>query len=243
MRQFVKAIGAAGLAAMLLAGCGSSNRNTYSSADVGKVIETTPGRVVAAREVKISGERSGLGTIGGGVAGIAIGSSVGRKSGSTTGAVVGTAAGLLGALVGTLAEEMLSSRSGIEYTVQTGDGRMITVVQNRESGEVVLPPGSPVMVQWGGGYSRVLPDQSFGAAAAYGSPPAAPAAGGGTAAGGLAAPPAGAPAGEGMRGGAPAVPPSGGRAPGDWINPDTLPAGGTTRTAVPGYGGGSGPIY
>jgi hypothetical protein len=78
---------------------------------------------------------------------------IGSGSGSTLAAVLG---GLLGAGAGYLAEQRLKSREGIEYVLQMDDGRTITLIQNREAKEQPLPDGTPVLVQIGSRYSRVL---------------------------------------------------------------------------------------
>lgn len=192
----------------LLGGCADS-MSTYSRQDVGRMMEMTPGTVVSARPVTIKGERSGLGAVSGGAAGAAIGySTIGSGSGSTAAGIVG---GLLGAVLGSLAEEALTSRSGIEYTVQTDDGRMVTIVQNRAGDEKPIAPGTDVMIQWGGEYSRVIPQRP-------GTPPA-------TAPGPYAGVPGKKPASEPS--GAVPPPPAGTAPPAatppsrsDWVNPD-----------------------
>ena len=101
---------------------------------------------------------------------------IGSGSGSTLAAVLG---GLLGAGAGYLAEQRLKSREGIEYVLQMDDGRTITLVQNREAEEPPLPDGTPVLVQIGSRYSRVLehPEIDGGGAAGDGVNPDAGGAG------------------------------------------------------------------
>ena len=142
------------VAALLLAGCANPSTTTYSARDVGQPIETTGGTVVSSRVVEIKGEGGSAGTIAGGAVGATTaGVSIGSGSGSTIAAVLG---GLLGAGLGYLAEERLRSREGLEYVVQMDDGRTVTVVQNREDDEQPIPNGTPVLVQQGAFYSRVM---------------------------------------------------------------------------------------
>jgi outer membrane lipoprotein SlyB len=139
---------------LALAACTSSTNSTYSSQDVGVPIETSSATVVSSRVVDIKGEPSVVGPAAGGIAGAATGGvTIGSGSGSTLAAVLG---GLLGAGAGYLAEQRLKSREGIEYVLQMDDGRTITLVENRDAEEQPLPDGTPVLVQIGSRYSRVL---------------------------------------------------------------------------------------
>lgn len=136
----------------LLAACSTPTSSRYNAADVGRTIETSPGSVVSSRIVRISGEDSNIGPIAGGALGGA-GAGWGLQSGwaAIIGAVVGAGAGYL-------AQDAVSARDGIEYMVHMEDGRTVTLVQNRDSAETPLPDGTPVLVQLGGKYSRVVPD-------------------------------------------------------------------------------------
>jgi outer membrane lipoprotein SlyB len=144
---------------LALAACTSSTNSTYSSQDVGVPIETSTATVVSSRVVDIKGEFSAVGPAVGGIAGAATGGvTIGSGSGSTLAAVLG---GLLGAGAGYLAEQRFKSREGIEYVLQMDDGRTITMVENREAEEQPLPDGTPVLVQIGSHYSRVLEHREF----------------------------------------------------------------------------------
>ncbi|HYN38361.1 MAG TPA: hypothetical protein VES39_03825 [Rhodospirillales bacterium] len=144
------------LSALLLFGCSSPSSTRYSSADVGRSIETSPGSVVSSRIVRVGGDRSAVGPIAGGALGGA-GAGWGFQSGwaAIIGAVIGAGAGYL-------AQDAASGGEGIEYLVQMDDGRTITLVQNRESGEMPIGSGTPVLVQLGGTYSRVVVDPRGG---------------------------------------------------------------------------------
>ncbi|MCE3248379.1 MAG: hypothetical protein K0R41_2204, partial [Geminicoccaceae bacterium] len=171
-------LAAIGLVLALVA-CTTSTRSTYSSQDIGVPIETSSATVVSSRVVDIKGEPGLVGPAAGGLAGATTaGVTIGSGSGSTLAAVLG---GLLGAGAGYLAEQRLKSREGIEYVLQMDDGRTITLIQklqmddgrtitliqNREAEEQPLPDGTPVLVQIGSRYSRVLehPESDGGGAA------------------------------------------------------------------------------
>jgi hypothetical protein len=55
-----------------------------------------------------------------------------------------------------MAEKRVNDRDGIEYILQMDDGRLVTLVQNREVGEQPLADGTPVLVQLNGAYTRVM---------------------------------------------------------------------------------------
>lgn len=206
MREFA----CAGVLLLLLGGCASSSYNIYSRDDVGRVIETTSGTVVSARPVNIKGERTGLGVAAGGATGAVIGTTAFSGSGGT---IAGVLMGLAGAVAGALAEEMLTSGSGVEYTIQTDDGRVVTVVQNDGGSEEPIVSGTPVLVQWGADYARVIPENVTPPTGMTGGPDGPDA--------------TGAP---GM-GGAPMEAPA--RSTDDWVNPDLAPSPGQVSGTSP----------
>ncbi|MBK8210812.1 MAG: hypothetical protein IPK78_13440 [Rhodospirillales bacterium] len=66
---------------------------------------------------------------------------------------------MIGRGTGYLAQNATSGGEGIEYIVHMDDGRTVTLVQNRASGEMPISNGTPVLVQLGGSnYSRVVVD-------------------------------------------------------------------------------------
>ncbi len=144
--------GLVGVTVLALAGCGHSTSSTYEAADVGRTIETTRGQVVSSRPVDIAGESNVVGPAAGAALGGA-GAAGAFGSGWITiiGAVVGAGAGYA-------AQQIGNSRDGIEYIVQMEDGRTVTLVQNKASGEVAIANGTPVLVQISGKYTRVVPD-------------------------------------------------------------------------------------
>lgn len=137
---------------LALAGCGHSTSSTYESADVGRTIETTRGQVISSRPVNIAGETNVVGPAAGAALG---GAGAAGATGSGWITIIGA---VVGAGVGYAAQQFADSRDGIEYIVQMEDGRTVTLVQNKESGEVPLANGTPVLVQISGKYTRVVPD-------------------------------------------------------------------------------------
>jgi outer membrane lipoprotein SlyB len=139
---------------LALGGCVSPSKNTYNAADVGRMIETTEGRVVSSRIVRVNEDPRGYGTAAGAAIGATgAGLTIGSGSGSLVAALIG---GIVGAGAGYLTEQQMRGREGIEYMVRTPDGRTRTLVQNREGSEEPIPAGAPVLIQYGGNYTRII---------------------------------------------------------------------------------------
>lgn len=146
-----------GLAVLLLAlaGCATNpGQSQYKWNEVGQSTLVEFGTVIQVREVGITGPNSGVGALAGTAAGAAVGSQIGQGSGNTA-AIIGVA--IAGAIAGSALEQAAANTTGMEYVITTEKGRTMTVVQNMNKGDVVLPPGSRVMVQTSGSYQRVLP--------------------------------------------------------------------------------------
>jgi outer membrane lipoprotein SlyB len=138
-------------AAALVSGCASSNSGDVYSRDQARTAQTVQmGTVQAVRSVQIEGTKSGIGTIGGGVAGGVLGSTIGGGKGSVLAAVGGAA---LGAVGGAVAEEKLTKKAGLEITVKLDSGSTIAVVQEAD---VMFSVGERVRVLTGGGTTRVV---------------------------------------------------------------------------------------
>jgi outer membrane lipoprotein SlyB len=141
--------GAAALAALLAGGlsaCAPANSNTtYNSAGIGAAAEVRYGTIVGMRPVQIAGSQSGVGTVGGGLAGGVIGSTIGGDWRARTLAGVGGA--LLGAGAGTLFERGTTQGQAVEFTIRPdGGGADFNVVQTNE---LQLQPGEHVAVSFG----------------------------------------------------------------------------------------------
>jgi outer membrane lipoprotein SlyB len=147
--------------ALAIAGCSHQTSSTYNADEVGRVIDTSRGTVLSSRVVEISGEgeQSGYGPLLGGAAGASAGYAVGgNDAGQVIGAVLG---GLVGAGLGWAAEQTVDDRQGIEYVLRLESGKDITLVQNREGDEKPLAAGTPVLIQRGGSYARVIADPAL----------------------------------------------------------------------------------
>lgn len=136
-----------------VAACANPSTTTYGDKEVGQTIETAPGSVVSSRVVDVTGEPGFVGAGAGAAVGAAGGGLAVNGPASLLVAIVG---GLVGAGIGYMTEKQLSDRDGIEYVLQMDDGRLVTLVQNREDDEQPLPNGTPVLVQLNGQYTRVM---------------------------------------------------------------------------------------
>ena len=136
-----------------VAACSHPSGTTYGDTEVGQTIETAPGSVVSSRIVNVSGEPGFIGA-GAGAAVGAAGSSLAVNG--PAGLLVAIVGGLVGAGIGYMAEKGIKDRDGIEYVLEMDDGRLVTLVQNRESDEQPLPDGARVLVQLNGQYTRVM---------------------------------------------------------------------------------------
>jgi outer membrane lipoprotein SlyB len=142
------------LTGMVLTSCEFSTQNRYNYADVGQATVVQFGTVLASRPVQITGENSGAGALLGAGGGAAAGAQFGRSGGNVAAALGGAA---IGAVVGFAAEQALSNRNGIEYTITLSNGKTITIAQNQDAKDAVFNVGDRVMVQVSGTYQRVLP--------------------------------------------------------------------------------------
>src|SRR5579875_2364978 len=119
----------AALAAVLLAGlglaaCETPNAYTYAPYEAGRAVPLAPATVVAVRPVRIGGQDSGAGTVGGALIGGASGAAIG---GDAAGAIIGTVAG---AVLGNAVERGATRHDGFAYDVRMQrSGRIIEVVQ------------------------------------------------------------------------------------------------------------------
>jgi outer membrane lipoprotein SlyB len=139
---------------MGLTGCEFSTQNRYNYQDVGQATLVQFGTVLASRPVQITGENTGAGALLGAGGGAAAGAQFGRSGGNVAAALGGAA---IGAVAGYAAEQILSNRNGIEYTITLSNGKTITIAQNQKAEDVVFNQGDRVMVQVNGTYQRVLP--------------------------------------------------------------------------------------
>jgi outer membrane lipoprotein SlyB len=139
-------------ATALLSGCASSQSGEVYSRDQARRTQTVQmGTVQFVKNIQIEGTKSGVGTVGGGVAGGVVGSTIGGGKGSILAAVGGAA---LGAVGGAVAEEKLTKKNGLEITVKLDSGSTIAVVQEAD---VMYSVGERVRVLTGpDGTTRVV---------------------------------------------------------------------------------------
>ncbi|MGE5537375.1 MAG: hypothetical protein ACM30I_02075 [Gemmatimonas sp.] len=142
------------LSLFAVAGCQHPSQNAYSYREVGKTSAVSFGTILAVRDIDIIGKNTGAGALVGAAAGGGAASYAGAGSGRNWAVGAGLIAG---AIAGGLAEQAMSDRKGIEYTVVLESGVTLTVAQELPKTETVIPVGTRVIVQNSGGYQRVLP--------------------------------------------------------------------------------------
>lgn len=147
-------IAAAATALLLVSGCVNSSKNVYEGKDVGRMIDTTEATVVSSRVVNIKEESKGYGPLAGAAVG-GVGAGLAANANHNVGLIAALGA-LAGAGIGYFAEQWGRNRDGIEYTVRTQDGRVMTLVQNKDSDETPIAAGKAVLVQHAGTYTRVI---------------------------------------------------------------------------------------
>jgi outer membrane lipoprotein SlyB len=113
--------------ALVSVGCASSNSgNVYPRNQVRQAWTVEEGKVAGIKDVRIEGERTGLGRLGGGYVGYEVGRTVGSGHGNDVGGAVGAVAG---AVAGGATEELMTRDKGLEITVDLDKGSSIAVVQ------------------------------------------------------------------------------------------------------------------
>jgi outer membrane lipoprotein SlyB len=142
------------VAAVLVSGCVDSGQNRYSYNDVGKTSVVQFGTVLAVRPIDITGQNTGAGAIAGGAAGGLAGNQFGHGGGKAGATLAGA---LVGLAAGAIAEQALSDRKGLEYTIVLENGKTVTIAQEHSEKDRVFAAGERVMVQASGTYQRVLP--------------------------------------------------------------------------------------
>ena len=112
------------------------------------------GTVTQVEPADAPAENTGLGAAGGAAVGGVIASRFGGGAGAVAATLVGIAAG---AAAGSAAEGALQNASGLRYTITLDDGRVLTIVQHRESQDEVIQPGERVAIRTSGWRQRVEP--------------------------------------------------------------------------------------
>lgn len=101
--------------------------SSYSQSMRGQGMQVYQVQIIGLRPVRIRGEGSGVGMVGGALAGGIAGSMIGQGKASGLAAVGGA---LAGGLLGNQAEKSMGNARGVEITVRTRSGQEWAVVQN-----------------------------------------------------------------------------------------------------------------
>ncbi len=109
--------------------------------------------VLAATPTDQAGQNIGVGGVVGLAAGAAVGGQFGHAGGQVAAAVVGA---VVGQTAGTALESASKIHTGIAYTLRTEDGRVLTVVEHVDPGDVVFAPGAAVQIQTSGRDQHVI---------------------------------------------------------------------------------------
>jgi outer membrane lipoprotein SlyB len=135
----------------LVAACTTpSSGKVYSRSDARTAWSVTEGRVADVKPVQIEGERSVLGTAGGGYVGYELGRVAGDGRGRDLAGAVGAVAG---AVAGQAAEEHITRQDAFQITVDLDRGETVAIVQ---AADVSFAPGERVKVlRRGDGAARV----------------------------------------------------------------------------------------
>lgn len=137
--------------ALLLSACAPNiNSNHYSTSNTGAVGQVMACTVVSTRQVNVSSSDSSAGAVIGAVGGGVAGSTIGHGRGSILGALGGAA---LGGIVGDIAQDELTSQTGVEYIVRLDNGTMRTVTQGTD---VYMQPGQRCYLLYGE-QARIIP--------------------------------------------------------------------------------------
>jgi len=137
--------------ALLLAACASSNSpDVYASGQARRAYTVYDATVVEMRVVKIEGQSTRVGTLGGAW----IGSTAARSAGDGRGSrVLGAVGGVAGAIIGRGTERALTADEGLEIILELDNGETVAVVQG---GDVAFELGERVRVLRDRGSARVV---------------------------------------------------------------------------------------
>lgn len=137
---------------VLLAACAgrSSSPDVYSSGQARRAYTVYEATVVDMRVVKIEGQSTRVGTLGGAWIGSAAARGAGNGRGSS---VLGAVGGVAGAIIGRGAERELSADEGLEIILELDNGEMVAVAQ---AADVDFAVGERVRVLRDGASARVV---------------------------------------------------------------------------------------
>jgi outer membrane lipoprotein SlyB len=132
--------------ALGLTACAPRYTNTtYIGADIGQNAQVSYGVIVSMRNVQVQAGPTGVGTIGGAVAGGVAGSYIGH--GDPAAGIIGVIGGaILGGLAGGAIESSASTGNAVEFIIREDNGQTISVVQTNEES---FRPGERVAITRG----------------------------------------------------------------------------------------------
>ena len=154
---------------IILYGCVDKKSSVYSPEEVGVVMGTTPGVIVASRQIVIAGLKKDTqywgAAIGATLAGATTYGLTGGDNVLEEAAIIISVIG--GAMAGTAIEEMRNKSDGVEYTINTNCENVssscsnasdtIVIVQAISDESDIISNGSPInIVRSNDGYVRVV---------------------------------------------------------------------------------------
>jgi outer membrane lipoprotein SlyB len=136
---------------LLASGCmtRSTSAGSYTPHQAQREMSVRFGVVESVRQVVISGEKSGAGSMAGAAVGGIAGSNIGGGRGAAVGAILGMVGG---AMAGHAIEESATERPGLEITIRFDDGKISAITQQADE---QFRPGERIRVLTGGGVTRV----------------------------------------------------------------------------------------
>jgi outer membrane lipoprotein SlyB len=147
-------LAALAIGGLAVGGCASSRSSlpVYNPSQVGTVMSTRKGQIVAVRDVIIKAPPPSNASIGS-----VIGGGVGRSATTgNPGAIGGAVGSVIGANVGARADE----KRGEELTIAVEGGYTVVIVQ--EQGDAPFAPGEKVQIITGGGLGGSYPGGVMG---------------------------------------------------------------------------------
>lgn len=137
--------------ALVLSACvNSRSPDVYSPQQAQRAYQVYDATILELRVVKISGESTRVGTLGGAW----IGSTAARSAGGGRGSrILGAVGGVAGAVIGRSTERELTADEGLEILLQLDNGDTVAVVQG---GDMPFAVGEQVRVLRDGASARVI---------------------------------------------------------------------------------------
>lgn len=143
-----------GCVALLWSGCTfPSSEPLIPQSQVGVAATLKQGTVVQVASVIIEGDKTNLGTVGGGAIGGAGGAGAAGGRYDAGGILAGAVGAAAGAIVGQAVEERVTREEGQRITLRLDNGDMIELVQSAEDG--FFREGDRIDVAVGAGNTRV----------------------------------------------------------------------------------------